>query len=205
MFSAARLIFRLAVGERLCVYGIYLYVVLQRVLPNGLQRTICCNALCKNRVVPAPWVKVSMVQEWKRTLAAKGRTGTRAAVHVAAKVLHGVSGVFPSLAGRGAVRRKRPPHRATPPTAQDSSKRSAELTAVTRVDDGVHAAVEVTEPEDEFEDGFWRTQVSVEGDWKRRTKAGFTFQEKTEGSLRFFSRLDHRPKKHKTHVSCFPY
>lgn len=165
------------VREHLCVYRICLSVVLQRILSDRLQRPIC-NTLHQNRVLPAPWVTVSMLREQKLTLAVKTRTGTRAgegqrplaAIHVAAEVLHGVSGVFPGLAGGGAVRGKCPPHWLTPPAAQESSERPAELAAVTRVDDGVHAAVEVTEPEDEFEDGFWRTQISVEGDWKRRTQ-----------------------------------
>lgn len=110
----------------------------------------------------------------------KTRAGTRAgegqssvaAVHVAAEVLHGVSGVFSGLAGRGAVRGKRPPGGTAAPAAQDPSERPTELPAVTRVDNGVHAAVEVTEPEDEFEDGFWGTQSSIKGNWKRR-QAGF--------------------------------
>lgn len=138
-------------------------------------------------------MSVSVLRERKLTLAVETRTGTRAgegqcplaAVHVAAEVLHGVPGVFPGLAGRGAVRRKRPPHRPTRPAAQDPGERPAELTAVTRVDDGVHAAVEVTEPEDEFEDGFWRTQISVEGDWKRRTQSDF----KKRVPQRFLGRL----------------
>lgn len=118
-----------------------------------------------------------MLREQKLTPDVFG-TGTRAGegqrplvvVHEAAEVLHGVPGVFPGLAGGDAVRWKRPPRRAPPPEAQGPREGPAELAAVTRVDDGVHAAVEVTEPEDELEDGFWRTQVSVEGHWKRRTK-----------------------------------
>lgn len=37
-----------------------------------------------------------------------------------------------------------------------------ELAAVAGVDDGVQAAVEVSEPENDFEEGFRRTQAAVE-------------------------------------------
>lgn len=36
------------------------------------------------------------------------------------------------------------------------------LAAVARVDDWVQAAVEVSQPEDDFEEGFRRTQAAVE-------------------------------------------
>lgn len=83
-----------------------LSVVQQRILPDRVQRPVR-NALGKNRVVPAPRMSVSVFQERKRTLAVKSGTGTwagegqrpLAAVHVGAKVLHGVSGVFPGLTG----------------------------------------------------------------------------------------------------------
>lgn len=191
MFFAIWLFSCFTVRERLYVYLIYLSIVLQCVLSDRLQMPIC-KTLHKNRVVPALWVRVSVFRERKLSLGVKARTGTGAgegqrplaAVHVAAEVVHWVSGVFPGLAGGDAVRGKRPPHWATAPAAQDPSERSAELAAVTRVDDGIHAAVEVTEPEDEFEDDIRRTQISVEGDWKRRTQSDFTFRwKKTPGFL----------------------
>lgn len=179
--SSSRLELSFRLRKRLCARLVYLSVVLQRVLSDGLQRPIC-KTLHHNRVVPAPLVSVSVLREQKLPPDVFG-TGTRAGegqrpmavVHEAAEVLHGVPGVFPGLAGGDAVRWKRPPRRATPPEAQSPREGPAELAAVTRVDDGVHAAVEVTEPEDELEDGFWRTQVSVEGRWKRRTRSVFTF------------------------------
>lgn len=104
------------------------------------------------------------------------------------------------------MRGKCPPWRATSPAAQDSGERPAELAAVTRVDDGVHAAVEVTEPEDEFEDGFWRTQVCVEGDWKRGRRFNFfrkqqqVPQRSSAAGITDRSRL--RALKHMTLIFC---
>lgn len=175
--SITWILFCLTVREHFCISPIRLSVVLQRILSDRLQRPIC-NPLHQHRVVPAPWVTMSVLQEQKLTLAVETRTRTRAGegqcpravVHVATEVVHGVSGVFSGLTGGGTVRGKRPPHWLPPPAAQDLSERPAELAAVRRVDDGVHAAVEVTEPEDELEDDFWRTQISVEGNWKRRTQ-----------------------------------
>lgn len=49
-----------------------------------------------------------------------------------------------------------------PAAAQDSDEGLFKLAAVARVDDWVQAAVEVSQPEDDFEEGFRRTQAAVE-------------------------------------------
>lgn len=48
-------------------------------------------------------------------------------------------------------------------TAQDADKSLFKLTTGARVDDGVQAAVKISEPEDHFKKRLWRTQVGIEG------------------------------------------
>lgn len=49
---------------------------------------------------------------------------------------------------------------------QDANEGQLELAVVAGVDDGVEAAVEVAQPEDDFEEHLWRPQVHVERAWK---------------------------------------
>lgn len=51
-------------------------------------------------------------------------------------------------------------------TAQDADKSLFKLAAGAWIDDGVQAAIEVTEPEDYLEKCLWRTQVGIEGTYK---------------------------------------
>lgn len=51
---------------------------------------------------------------------------------------------------------------------QDPDESQLELAVVAGVDDGVQAAVEVTKPEDYFEEGFRWPQVHIKGPWDSR-------------------------------------
>lgn len=49
---------------------------------------------------------------------------------------------------------------------EDTDERQLKLPVVTGVDDGVQAAVEVAQPEDDFEEDFRRAQVHIERPWR---------------------------------------
>ena len=57
---------------------------------------------------------------------------------------------------------------------EDADEGHLELAAVAGIDDGIHAAVEVTQPEDHFEEGIWGAQVMVERPWKERNTNAVT-------------------------------
>lgn len=50
-------------------------------------------------------------------------------------------------------------------TSEDPNEGQLELTAVAGVDDGVQAAVEVSEPEDYFEEDLRRSKVHIKRPW----------------------------------------
>lgn len=53
---------------------------------------------------------------------------------------------------------------------EDTDEGQLELTVVAGVDDGVQAAVEVAQPEDDFEEDFGRPQVHIKRPWRQKSR-----------------------------------
>lgn len=53
---------------------------------------------------------------------------------------------------------------------EDSDEGQLELPVVAGVDDGVQAAVEVAQPEDDFKEDFRRPQVHIKRPWREKSR-----------------------------------
>lgn len=60
-------------------------------------------------------------------------------------------------------------------TPEDTDEGQLELPVVAGVDDGVQAAVEVAQPEDDFEEDFRRAQVHIKRPWRGKSRGRRSF------------------------------
>lgn len=70
---------------------------------------------------------------------------------------------------------------------EDTDERQLELAVVAGVDDGVQAAVEVAQPEDDFEEDLRRAQVHIKRAWRAKSTTTTKKEKKRSFHLYFWT------------------